>query len=454
MGGVRAMGRRRAGGGGGGHREGGEKRGLQAILADELAGEVEALIGREAVAALDFERLEVTVRRRALELAARAVEQRLNADLSDYLGPTTPCPCGEPARYAGRRPKHFETALGRMRLERAYYDCSRCQSGFCPRDRTLGLAGRSTSPAVTRMVGTVGALVSFQEGSDLLAELAGVPVGAKQVERIAEELGRRIAEHEQQAIEPEPAASRPSTLYLADRAAPARKPAPTIATGIPSSHKTDVHPFDRTRIHFDGCGTGPRRGPREAPPPPPPARPGVRPRPPAAPPPRRGSPRPPRAPLRCIRRTGPGAEPSGRCWNSPRFPARPGRERTGGRLGNSRADRGCELSATRRRGYPDLLSGVRHLHPQGLFLPEIHHASAPRHSISPLAGVLASQVVDLRCSSHPGHDVIPPRARARARTRARFSEASARLDPPSPAGTGGRAATRRRPRGPPRGARR
>jgi len=44
----------------------------------------------------------------------------------------------------------------------------------------------SLSPAVVRMIGTVGAMVSFQEGSDLLTELAGVAVDTKQVERTAE----------------------------------------------------------------------------------------------------------------------------------------------------------------------------------------------------------------------------------------------------------------------------
>ena len=42
------------------------------------------------------------------------------------------------------------------------------------------------SPAVTSMTAAVGALVRFQEGSDLLKELAGVEVQAKQVERTAE----------------------------------------------------------------------------------------------------------------------------------------------------------------------------------------------------------------------------------------------------------------------------
>jgi hypothetical protein len=52
------------------------------------------------------------------------------------------------------------------------------------------------------MVGTVGAMVSFQEGSELLTELAGVAVDAKQVERTAEALRKEIAEDERQHSEP------------------------------------------------------------------------------------------------------------------------------------------------------------------------------------------------------------------------------------------------------------
>ena len=128
-------------------------------------------MGRQAVDQLDLEALEMAVRQQALQLAARAVEQRLNADTSDNAGPRLPCPCGGEARYAGRRSKHFHSVLGSLHLQRAYYHCRSCGGGFCPRDRTLGLENSSLSPAVTRMVGTVGALVSFQEGSDLAARV-------------------------------------------------------------------------------------------------------------------------------------------------------------------------------------------------------------------------------------------------------------------------------------------
>jgi hypothetical protein len=150
-----------------------------------------------------------------MQVAARAVEQRLNADTSDYAGLTLPCACGRLARYIDRRGKNFESVLGSLRLERAYYHCELCGAGLCPRDRTLGLEGGSLSPGVLRMVGLVGAMVSFEEGHELLHELAGLNVPTKRVERAAEALGREIAEDEKLVAEPpEPYEPVAPTLYL------------------------------------------------------------------------------------------------------------------------------------------------------------------------------------------------------------------------------------------------
>lgn len=57
-------------------------------------------------------------------------------------------------------------------------------------------------------------MVSFAEGSELLDELAGVRVNAKQVERTAEGLGAEIAKDERQHVEPDCEAVLPPTLYL------------------------------------------------------------------------------------------------------------------------------------------------------------------------------------------------------------------------------------------------
>jgi len=143
-------------------------------------------LGRGSSDGIDLEAIETAARRQALGLAARAIEQRINADSSDYAGTHLPCGCGESARYAGHRAKSFQSVSGKLRLERAYYHCRSCSTGFCPRDRVLRIEKTCLSPAVSRMVGRVGAMVSFEEGSLLLEELAGLRVDASQVERGAE----------------------------------------------------------------------------------------------------------------------------------------------------------------------------------------------------------------------------------------------------------------------------
>ena len=129
------------------------------------------------------------------------MEQRLNADTTDHAGPELPCPCGGVAQYHGRHDKTFESVLGPLRLQRAYFHCAQCQSGFCPRDRALRMELFSLTPGVLRMTGSAAALVSFAESSAVLHELAGVEVSAKQVERAAEALGEEIADDERRDVE-------------------------------------------------------------------------------------------------------------------------------------------------------------------------------------------------------------------------------------------------------------
>ena len=149
-------------------------------------------------------------------MAARAVEHRINADTSDHAGRPAPCPrCGQLARYVDRRAKTITSVLGALTIERAYFHCAPCAAGFCPRDAALGLQGASLSPGVLRMVGLVGATVSFHEGHVFLRDLAGVAVPPKHVERAAEALGREIAHDERQVVAPLPAGEAVApTLYL------------------------------------------------------------------------------------------------------------------------------------------------------------------------------------------------------------------------------------------------
>ena len=144
----------------------------------------------------------------AVEMATRAAMQRGGAAvLRELLAmpveskSNVPCKCGSAAAYHEMRSKQLLTVVGRIPMQRAYYVCPRCHEGQSPRDRQLDVEGTEYSPGVRRMMATVGADSSFEQGQEQLQLLAGVKVTAKAVERHAEAMGTDIAEREQTNIE-------------------------------------------------------------------------------------------------------------------------------------------------------------------------------------------------------------------------------------------------------------
>jgi len=157
--------------------------------------------------------MENMVKKEVLHVAARFLEKVLNKDVSDEAGATTTCiSCGGTARYGGHHLKTFTTALGDITLDRAYYCCQSCGSGWCPKDYALGFGNSSFSPAVTRMIAMVASAESFMEGSNLLSELAAVSVSEKCVERTAKKIGSAIAVDETVWVEEKPNPS--NTMYV------------------------------------------------------------------------------------------------------------------------------------------------------------------------------------------------------------------------------------------------
>ncbi len=63
---------------------------------------------------------------------ASLLEARLNADIADGEAAALPCDCGGISRRRGRRSKVCVTAPGPVTLERAWYHCEACGSGFGP----------------------------------------------------------------------------------------------------------------------------------------------------------------------------------------------------------------------------------------------------------------------------------------------------------------------------------
>jgi hypothetical protein len=204
----------------------GRKRGLCAALAEEFTAEVERLAGLAAWA-LGAEggglaAVELAIREAMLRLGGSLLEGLLAAD-EGYRGPRTRCGAGHQARFVSCRDKAITTVVGPIRLRRAYYHCARCRHGVIPRDGQLGIRGQSMSVGLAKMIARAGAAVPFARAAGLLAELAGVHLGAKRVERCAEAGGAAAAaagQAETKAIltrrlVPLPPSPLPDKLYIA-----------------------------------------------------------------------------------------------------------------------------------------------------------------------------------------------------------------------------------------------
>lgn len=144
----------------------------------------------------------------AIETATRAAMHRAGAAALNHLlkepepsPATAPCECGQTARYRQRRSRDLLTAVGQVRLERAYYCCAACHRGHSPHDRELDIVDTDYSPGVRRMMAVVGSDTSFDQGREQMHVLAGVDVTRKAVERHAEAIGADIERRDQAAIQ-------------------------------------------------------------------------------------------------------------------------------------------------------------------------------------------------------------------------------------------------------------
>lgn len=106
------------------------------------------------------------------------------------------CPhCGGTAEFHSHRWHTSFSLVGAIRYRRAYYLCRACGQGLFPFDRDAGLTTRDLTPALERVASLAGSVAdSFEKGSELLEEMAGVRVSESTVERTTEEAGQRLAE--------------------------------------------------------------------------------------------------------------------------------------------------------------------------------------------------------------------------------------------------------------------
>jgi hypothetical protein len=167
-----------------------------------------------------------------IEQTVEEIGQELDEELERRLlqrrqGPKEPdenralCPhCGREGRYRATEVRRLLTRHGEHSLARRRYFCPRCQQGFVPLDRALGLDRSATTLQVRLWVAQLAPRVAIGEGTGLLAGLTGVHLGASTFERIALHVGTQLRLAEQAAAtrhhagHPPPVQRKPKRLYV------------------------------------------------------------------------------------------------------------------------------------------------------------------------------------------------------------------------------------------------
>lgn len=167
--------------------------------------------------------VEAAVRTAMTALGGSLLEQLLAVDAGHH-GQQVECAAGHRAGFVSYRDKHLDTVLGPITVRRAWYHCPECRHGTAPLDEALRIAASSLSPGLRAMLDRAGGAAPFAQARSLLADLAGLTVNTKRIERAAEADGATAAaadaEHAHATLSGRITALRPTgplpdKLYLA-----------------------------------------------------------------------------------------------------------------------------------------------------------------------------------------------------------------------------------------------
>jgi hypothetical protein len=140
----------------------------------------------------DFEAWETLV----LQAARQGGAGVLGSLLSHWQQPASReailCKCGQRMNSRGRRGKELLTTLGPVSFARSFYQCQQCHEGRFPDDQRLDIINTGYSPGVRRLMARAGSQTDFEQAAQDLHCYAGLKVEPREIERIAEDVGRQI----------------------------------------------------------------------------------------------------------------------------------------------------------------------------------------------------------------------------------------------------------------------
>ena len=128
----------------------------------------------------------------ALMAGSKALEAVLAGIGSGRRKDPVRCACGQAMRSVGLREKQVTTVLGTVAYRRSLYVCPACGASYFPGDRALDMEHTGFSPGVRRLMARAGARGSFVEAEEDLRVYAHVAADRRDIERVAEDVGRQI----------------------------------------------------------------------------------------------------------------------------------------------------------------------------------------------------------------------------------------------------------------------
>ena len=102
------------------------------------------------------------------------------------------CPCGQRMSNRGRSSKGLLTTLGRVPFARSFFQCDHCDQSRFPDDERLDIVRTTYSPGARRLMARAGSQSQFEQAAEDLLCYAGLKIEAREIERVAEEVGRQV----------------------------------------------------------------------------------------------------------------------------------------------------------------------------------------------------------------------------------------------------------------------